>query len=207
LAACKASAEENNLAFLEQLESEWKWLFHELQASRGYDTPIQAQALHFIRQVVVTHMDCQSLNILKDMTAAKDDKTIRLIDFEYAGWNPRAADIANTFCEYCDMNNLCADYEREYPSRSQQNDYLLSYVRHADSNLAAQLTQIQQWEPFLATLRAEVGRFSALSHLAWSIWSVVKSRESSNIDFEYMVYARHRMDGYQFAKQQFFNKK
>jgi hypothetical protein len=105
------------------------------------------------------------------------------------------------------MNNLCADYEREYPSRSQQNDYLLSYVRHADSHLAAQLTEAQQWEPFLDTLRAEVGRFSALSHLVWSIWSVVKSRESSNIDFDYTVYARHRMDGYHFAKQQFFHKK
>ena len=144
-------------------------------------------------------MDCQSLNILKDASGS-----IRLIDFEYAGWNPRAADIANTFCEYCDMNNISADYEKEYPSDEAQNDYLKNYVLQSSPDLAQQLSALQQWESFLAPIRSEIGRFSLLSHLGWSIWCIVKAKEESAIDFDYLAYARHRMDGYYLSKKKYF---
>jgi thiamine kinase-like enzyme len=194
-----AVAPSDDKPFLQTLKTEWKWLKSQLEIIPSTASPIQAQAFNLIRQVTLTHMDCQSLNILKDAS-----NSIRLIDFEYAGWNPRAADIANTFCEYCDMNNLCARYQEEYPSDQQQNVYLKAYVQHAKPEMAEQLSRDTQWEPFLATLRAEVGRFSVLSHLGWSIWSIVKAKEESGIEFDYMAYSHHRWDGYLFAKNKFF---
>lgn len=215
-----------NLDFLKELQKEWDWLYLNLQTTatttatgtintnsetattttRDVES-VQALASNFIRQVVVTHMDVQSLNILK----SDQDDTIKIIDFEYAGWNPRAADIANTFCEYCDMNNINANYEEEYPTRSQQNEYLTQYVQVADPKLAKELDDGEAsaaWVPFLDQLRLEIGRFSLLSHLGWAVWSVVKANEesSSSIDFDYIHYARHRMEGYNFAKQKFFFK-
>jgi thiamine kinase-like enzyme len=191
----------NNMELLKRIETEWKWLFSELQETNDTDD-IEMQALEFIRQVVLTHMDCQSLNILKN-----DSDDIRVIDFEYAGWNSRALDISNTFCEYCDMNNICADYEKEYPSDEQQNDFLVPYVRRAHPDLAEQLDTTNQWVCFLKYVRHEVGRFSLVSHLGWAIWSVIKSKEDSSIDFDYIKYGLHRIDGYKFAKNKFFDGK
>jgi thiamine kinase-like enzyme len=206
-----------NAAFVQTLHTEWTWLRNELETTPTPATPaspIQTQALEFIRQVVLAHMDCQSLNVLKNMESSDsvtdddDDssnhhhnKNIKLIDFEYAGWNPRAADIANTFWEYCDMNNLRAKYDTEYPTAEQQSVFFRSYVQRADPSLAdAVSAEPNQWDDFLDTLRREVGRFSLLSHLVWSVWSVLKATEESGIDFDYMAYARHRMDGYEWAK-------
>jgi thiamine kinase-like enzyme len=192
----------DNMELLTLLENEWKWLYSELQSTTLKDA-VQLQALEFINQTVMTHMDGQSLNFLKD---EKDD--IRVIDFEYAAWNPRAVDIANTFCEYCDMNNICADFENEYPSDAQQNAFLIPYIRQAQPSLAEQMDQDEIWAAaFLATIRQEIGRFSLVSHLNWATWSVIKSKEDSGINFDYIKYAHHRMDGYQFAKKKFFDQR
>eukprot|EP00980_Cylindrotheca_fusiformis_P010021 scaffold2214_cov139-Cylindrotheca_fusiformis.AAC.18 len=204
----EAKMPSHNMELLKRLEHEWKWLndgdwLQKTTTTTNVNEDAQTQALKFIRQIVVTHMDCQSLNFLKD----QEKNTIRVIDFEYAGWNPRAVDIANTFCEYCDMNNISADFEKEYPSDAQQDAYLIPYIRQADPRLAEQMEADPKGfgAEFLATLRQEIGRFTLVSHLGWAVWSVIKSKEDSAIDFDYIKYAHHRMDGYQFAKNKFFS--
>jgi hypothetical protein len=199
----------DTLLFVQGLKEEWKWLKTQLESTchaetAATGTPLELKASQFIREIVLTHMDCQSLNILKDSCTSSTGNVVRLIDFEYSGWNPRAADIANTFCEYCDMNNVCADYENEYPSEEEQNVFLRAYVTRVQPSLAAELTVDGGWNVFLATLRAEVGRFTLLSHMGWTVWSVIKSKESILKDFDYMAYARHRMDGYKLFKPKFF---
>merc|ERR1712194_38747 len=108
----------------------------------------------------------------------------RLIDFEYCGWNPIAADIANTFCEYCEFSNLCADCDKEYPSPAQQDEFFWNYLLESNPTLAKQFSSYTrrqdgesnvgcfnsencdiEWELFSTTLQQEVGRFSLLSHL------------------------------------------
>ena len=62
----------------------------------GTNSPIVAEALEFIRRLAITHMDCQPLNILINKEVAEEGrndtghppKMLRLIDFEYSGWNP-----------------------------------------------------------------------------------------------------------------------
>ncbi|KAG7364059.1 choline/ethanolamine kinase [Nitzschia inconspicua] len=144
----------------------------------------------------------------------KDAKVdfLRLIDFEYSGWNPVAADIANTFCEYCEMSNLKADYEAEYPSNDQQDEFFWYYCSaypvdddHPQFAMIPRNRNTDAWKEFSQSLQQEVGRFSLLSHLGWAIWSVVKSNEKDGVDFDYLVYANHRMEGYDWAKQKFFS--
>lgn len=139
----------------------------------------------------------------------------------------KAADIANTFCEYCEMTNLCADFDKEYPTLAQQESFFWHYLLRADPPRAKQFLMNAQrhqegennfdgidehvegppsdaeWNLFCTALQHEVGRFSLLSHLGWAIWSVVKAKEEDGVDFDYMAYARHRMDGYAWAKERF----
>ncbi len=112
------------------------------------------------------------------------------------------------------MTNLCADYDKEYPSPSQQDEFFWHYLVQSNPSRAQQFasyssrqngtaTPDAEWDLFSTTLQQEVARFSLLSHLGWSIWSVVKSEEDDGIDFDYLVYAKHRMDGYAWAKKKF----
>jgi ethanolamine kinase len=211
---------------LEEIQGEWKWLSREIgpengglvgteQEGEGNDIDskeyIQRRAIRYCRDVVFTHMDCQSLNILTPVTptavgstTSKNDranKEIRLIDFEYAGMNPRAVDLGNTFAEFCDMNNLKPDYEREYPSEMCQNVFLLNYICASDDVLAEEIDEMTAdgKELFLSIMRDVIGKHSLLSHLGWACWALIMSK-TSTIEFEYVAYAKIRMDGYRFFK-------
>jgi len=178
---------------------------------------IQNLAIKYCRELVFAHMDCQSLNILTplcinhddhDNNNNKDDENIhlQLIDFEYSGMNPRAADIGNTFCEFCDMNNLAPDYAKEYPSTSVQDMFLLSYIRANNESLAKSIQDgMKQDEKdlFLSTMRQEIGKHSLISHLGWAVWALVQNKVSS-IEFDYIRYSEIRMEGYFMFKNQLF---
>lgn len=212
-------------AFRLELETEWKWLksalLQENKALQKVIPPIDGsetrsiaeQATAFIHEIVLTHGDCQSLNLLRPASTSTTSTTttpqpddiflLKLIDFEYAGWNARATDIANTFCEYCDMNNLKAVYETEYPSVAAQCAFLQSYLDTVEPSPVKHMTAAER-ETFVKTLMHEIGRYTLVSHLGWAIWSLVQHRLSS-IDFDYIAYAQHRMVGYRYFKQRYWN--
>lgn len=237
--------------FLQDWQTEWSWLKQAFQrhyatAAGGNDkdhdsmTPaLRAQMI--LREVVLTHMDCQPLNLLKhsrghsniaqqqpqeEHLGVAGEPPLRLIDYEYAGLNPRAADIANTFCEFCNMTLLCANYETEYPSCATQDEFLLAYFRATYSleeekkknqrspHTAADTTANRI---LLAALRHEIGRYTVLIHLKWAVWSLVQYRNrrlrsntttdngSCGGGFDYMAYAQQRMQGYHYHKCLFWN--
>jgi thiamine kinase-like enzyme len=166
-------------------------------------------------------MDCQSLNLLR--STSDSTQPIRLIDYEYAGLNPRAVDLANTFCEFTDMNNLRADYERQYPDEETQNTLLRAYlseiVRSTNNGDSTQPSwrrycrrdddddgSLVVGGAFLEALRSEIGRYTVLSHVQWAIWSLVQHYRCRllSIDFDYAAYASHRLTGYQHHRRRFF---
>jgi thiamine kinase-like enzyme len=80
---------------------------------------LEEMACQFYDEIVLTHTDCRSSYLMRpaassDGSSSDDDSDqggdndnnlalpLQLIDYKYAGLNPRAADIANTFNEYCD---------------------------------------------------------------------------------------------------------
>jgi thiamine kinase-like enzyme len=218
----RQSTMDDERALLHRLSIEWKWLKAQLSqpppsTDDHHHHKMAQNAYSFVRRVTVTHMDCQPLNILVEVDApipagnnhTTEEIHLRLIDFEYSGFNPAAADMGNTFCEYCEMSNLKADYEKEYPSPLQQGDFFWYYCQQYDDDTKKEFAipddrSSDDWKTFSAAMQHEVGRFSLLSHLGWAIWSVIKSKEEDGVDFDYIFYAKHRMDGYEWGKKKFF---
>jgi len=204
------------------LEREWEeWLYPSLFTSTTSEEEKQKEenknvysekATSFLRQVVFTHMDCQSLNILTPLSPPNNDNnnttaTVKLIDFEYASHNRRVIDIANTFCGCCAMINLCPNYSKEYPSCELQDDFLRAYVGKVAPALAMELDEEEEegWSVFLQQARMEVGKHTLISHLLYGVWSIVQwGNEGCDIDFDYVRYAELRMEGYLYFKKRFW---
>lgn len=226
---------------LSRLCHEWTWLEEELHQDLSTTESPQARvAAQFFAQIVFTHMDMQSLNFLRptsdnngntntngkvpQQTNHNNNSDLKVIDFEYAGWNPRGIDMANTFCEHCDMNHMQADFAKEYPSEDIQNEFLEHYIQtysmaaaaatpssrspqqppQETTSLRQQVLDYQKDALFLQAARTEIGRYTLVSHLSWAIWSVVQTYVS-DIDFDYIRYAQHRLEGYEYMKAQFFS--
>jgi thiamine kinase-like enzyme len=144
-----------NFSLFELISTQWKWLRPQLLNEPSFEDVAGREALRWIRENVLTHMDCQPLNVLKQADAANGQGPIHLIDFEYAGWNPRATDLANTLCEFCDMDNLEGDLEKDYPCTQVQNDFLRAYL---------EATYLEQpSDAVLRVLQHEIGRFTLVS--------------------------------------------
>lgn len=267
-------------SIVQTIEHEWKWYQQEMMnnssreekdyCSSHIDQSIQQKAIKFCREIVFTHMDCQSLNILTpissmsslsecqsilsfnnddhpEMEESSDNSsitsnlshhnpesttidemktnkaaTIHIIDYEYASFNRRVIDIANTFLEHCDMNNLKPNYELEYPSKEEQYLFLSCYLRQCGKNDSSlfwlrdlfveeegmvrstrQCCKTEKDE-FLDVVQSEVTKHTLFSHLEWSCWSIIQSIQCS-IDFDYVKYAEIRMKGYFYFKNLCWN--
>ncbi|CAN0176450.1 unnamed protein product, partial [Hapterophycus canaliculatus] len=122
---------------------------------------------------------------------------LQVIDFEYSGYNPRAFDIANHFCEHAGFDS---NFEKSYPKAETQVDFLKAYEGGGESAIQSPHTDE---EAFFEALRTEVNRWALPSHLWWSAWAVVQARYSP-IDFDFVDYARLRLAGYRLHKAAYF---
>lgn len=186
-------------SLLSTLKNEFHWL--ETRLNTDTETllpggPLAIKAREFANDIVLSHLDCQSLNLLRPQHV---NTPLHLIDFEYAGLSPRAFDIANHFCEHCDMNNIKANYETEYPSVTTQDEFLGAYMDELPTSPLKGLNE-GEVRDFTDHLRDEIARYTLLSHLRWAIWSVLQS-QLSDIDFDYIGYAEHRLEGYNHARK------
>jgi len=139
--------------------------------------------------VVLCHNDLLSGNIMVDRDG-DDIRHMTFIDFEYADWAPRGFDLGNHFCEYAGFDG---DYSR-YPADPSMfvKEYLMAY---------------QGSEPIESRIQhvvKEANVFALAAHLYWAAWSILQAKWSS-IDFDYMEYARVRLDEYYKRKDEFLN--
>ncbi|EDQ84797.1 uncharacterized protein MONBRDRAFT_34561 [Monosiga brevicollis MX1] len=127
--------------------------------------------------LVICHNDLLAGNILR-----QEDGSVRFIDYEYCGANPRAYDFANHFNEYCGLGPV--DFGK-YPSVDAQRRFVEVY---ADALGGDMLQTPESREAFLASIEAH----RMASHLLWSIWSLLQAT-SSQIEFDYVGYAHERI--------------
>jgi ethanolamine kinase len=130
------------------------------------------------KDLVLCHNDLLVKNIIYD----KKTDQISFIDFEYTHLNYYLYDIANHFVEYAGVEN--ADFTL-YPTRDEQKSWLKFYFQTRPMNE-------QMINDDLCHL---IDQFSALSHLMWGLWALVQSR-LSQLDFDYIHYAKQRLDCY-----------
>ncbi|KAL5732672.1 hypothetical protein ACOSP7_032023 [Xanthoceras sorbifolium] len=135
------------------------------------------------------HNDLQYGNIMID----EETKSITIIDYEYASYNPVAYDIANHFCE------MAADYHTEtphlldyskYPDLEERQRFLRAYL----GSTGDQLNDVE-----VNQLLQDVEKYTLASHLIWGLWGII-SEHVNEIDFDYIEYARQRFDQYWLRK-------
>ncbi|KAJ3088814.1 hypothetical protein HK102_007860 [Quaeritorhiza haematococci] len=153
--------------------------------------------------LVFCHNDSQYGNILR----LKNRNGIMIVDYEYAGVNPRGYDIGNHFCEWA------ADYHSSephrmhfnlYPSREEQLNFLEAYVDAEIAQLessdlpherAKALHMRENREEVLEHLLKESNKYALCSHLLWGLWGVMQA-PMSEISFNYVGYAAERFGEY-----------
>ncbi|KAK9080795.1 hypothetical protein SSX86_000553 [Deinandra increscens subsp. villosa] len=141
--------------------------------------------------VVFCHNDLQYGNIMIE----DETRTITLIDYEYASYNPVAYDLANHFCEWA------ANYHTDTPHVLDYNNYpdLEERKRFVQSYLSSSGNQPCDSE--VDELIEDVEKYSLANHLFWGLWGII-SGHVTHIEFDYLEYARQRFSQYWLKKSQ-----
>ncbi|GES91460.1 probable choline kinase 2 isoform X2 [Rhizophagus clarus] len=154
--------------------------------------------------IVFAHNDTQYGNILR-----LTDGSLVVVDFEYAGYNYQAFDIANHFCEWMydyrssDPHKMKLDL---YPNENQQIDFLRSYL---DTYLTSDDHTInnhsETHDSCLRKLKLDVYAFTLASHVMWGLWGLVQSGQSQ-INFDYLSYGMERLHRFRELKNEVYER-
>eukprot|EP01083_Nonionella_stella_P067880 179839_1 len=128
----------------------------------------------------------------EDIKADSDAEgmVVKVIDYEYAGYNYRSFDFGNFFNElmidnyYKDAPYFKID-EANYPSEDYRRRFVSSY-------LDALVDETVVNDDTVSSMMKEIEYGSMLSHLWWTMWGIVESQRN-DIDWDYMEYARQRL--------------
>ena len=137
--------------------------------------------------IVLCHNDLHQGNVM----LRKEDRSVILIDFEYAALSPRGFDLANHFCEWASDYTAdtpeSLDYAHRYPSAEEQMIFIRAYCDEA-------LSEDVECEPEMLFLEAQA--YVPVSHLLWAHWGIIQATKSF-ISFDYLRFAYERLDQFQ----------
>jgi ethanolamine kinase len=137
--------------------------------------------------VVFCHNDVHSANMIYN----EETDTIRLIDYEYAGPNYFAFDIANHFCEFAGVENV--DYQK-YPSEMVQKMWIRMYLEEFQM-LKGEDKASPIEDTAVNSLYIEVNKLVLGCHLLWVVWALFQAGNST-IEFDFIEYASMRYAEY-----------
>ena len=217
-AARKGDARARRAVDLDAMRSEAEWLVDEIRAKRdaaraaAARAPSPAAGAALLASsgfdLVFGHNDCQAANLLLRRGGA-----LRMIDFEYAGANLQACDLAAVFNE-CAMDysadaaaraggrGFAADPrvgERGYPGFGAQQTLARAYLRAyagdaagADDRAVARLLDA-----------VELLRMAQL--VAWGMWAVVRapSAEPAPGEFDFLALSAFYFESYRRLKREY----
>lgn len=151
--------------------------------------------------VVFTHNDLLAGNVLIPLDFYENPesrKDMKFIDYEYAGYNPRAFDIANHFCEFAGFD---FDIENNFPDNKTRIAFISLYLR--DFVSAGVLTEETAHDlEFLRGFEGVVLTHCLLSNLFWGCWAVLQA-SISTIDFDFLDYAGKRIAAFHRHRKEF----
>jgi choline kinase len=153
---------------------------------------------------VFSHNDTHYGNLLrlKDRGGGIDEhRQIIVVDFEYAGPNPAAYDIANHFQEWTANYNSLSPHLLNpscYPTLEERRNFYSSYLRHARMLAEDPITDGDELANLIKDLELDVRIWTAASHAGWAIWGIVQARDDlegniADVEFDYIQYAIGRM--------------
>ncbi|CAG0912915.1 unnamed protein product [Notodromas monacha] len=133
---------------------------------------------------------CHNDALLENIVLSCDRKSVTFIDYEYAGTNVTAYDIANHFNEWAGVEEV--DYSL-YPSREEQTEWIRRYLMSTKKYQGVKCLTVSDAE--VDDMISWVNKFSAASHLFWAVWAIIQA-SSSDIDFDFLGYAITRYNEY-----------
>ncbi|RKP08642.1 kinase-like domain-containing protein [Thamnocephalis sphaerospora] len=146
--------------------------------------PQLAEAVRKINSpIVFGHNDMQYGNILR---LRSEPDTLVLIDFEYAGYNPRGYDIANHFCEWSANYHGPTPHLLEpqhMPNAAERDIFLRAYLEESLGRVPS--------DDEVETLWNEVQAYIPCSHALWSLWGLLQAGRT-DIEFDYLAYGAQR---------------
>ncbi|PIN02841.1 Choline kinase [Handroanthus impetiginosus] len=137
------------------------------------------------QEIGFCHIDLQYGNIMID----DEKRSITIIDYEYASYNPVAYDLANHFCEmaanyHTDTPHIL-DYSK-YPGLEERQRFIQEYLTSAGQEPSD--TTVDQFVD-------DIEKYTLANHIFWGLWGII-SAYVNHIDFDYMAYAKQRLEQY-----------
>ncbi|KAL2232093.1 probable choline kinase 1 [Sesamum indicum] len=148
------------------------------------------------QEIGFCHNDLQYGNIMID----EQRRSITIIDYEYASYNPVAYDIANHFCE------MAANYHTDtphileyskYPGLEERRRFVQQYLRSAGDEPS---------DAAIEQLADDVEKYTLANHIFWGLWGLI-SAYVNHIEFDYKEYARQRFEQYWSRKREILDVK
>lgn len=137
-------------------------------------------------EYVFCHNDLQYGNLLR--TKGEEHHCLAVIDFEYAGPNPRAYDIANHFNEWMANYHESPAHVMDplsYPTYEEAQIFFEEYIYYG--KVIARREDPVVTEEEIQELRDAVDLWRCMSHAQWAIWGVVQALpadQSTNLTAE-----------------------
>ncbi|GAA5800996.1 kinase-like domain-containing protein [Helicostylum pulchrum] len=146
--------------------------------------------------VVFAHNDTQYGNVLQ----LENTNELVVVDFEYAGYNPRGYDLSNHFCEWAydyHSDQPASMDMKKYPTHDEQIRFLKAYLETPSKFDNPDINDSVTPE----SLQKESAMWLMAGHLAWGLWGLIQANQSE-IDFDYFLYSTQRLNAFRedFAK-------
>ncbi|GMP80007.1 hypothetical protein CsSME_00035278 [Camellia sinensis var. sinensis] len=115
------------------------------------------------QEIGFCHNDLQYGNIMME----EETRSITIIDYEYASYNPVAYDLANHFCE------MAANYHTEtphvlnysvYPGLEERQRFARTYLSSAGNQPSD--SEVEQ-------LVDDAEKYTLANHLFWGLWGII----------------------------------
>ncbi|XP_016964179.1 choline kinase alpha isoform X2 [Drosophila biarmipes] len=159
---------------------------------------------HSVSPSPCPELDTTNDSALDASFTTDNEPDLIIIDFEYCAYNYRGYDLANHFIEWTfDYTNPQFPYFYHNTSNcatvQQRRDFIVNYLKkfHDDENYNPTGQELDKVD-------AEIQFFTMLSHLFWSLWSVINV--TSSIEFGYWEYGIARILEYQKLKAAYLAK-
>ncbi|SBS87851.1 choline kinase, putative [Plasmodium ovale] len=154
------------------------------------------QSDNIANHVVFCHNDLQENNIINT------NKCLRLIDFEYSGYNFLSADIANFFIE------TSIDYSSStYPFFHIDKEKYISYENRKlfiNEYLSIYLDKspISPDKKIIDQILEAIEVQALGAHLLWAFWSIIRAYQTKSYnEFDFFLYAEERFKMYDNQKE------
>ncbi|KAI7873525.1 kinase-like domain-containing protein [Mucor mucedo] len=145
--------------------------------------------------IVFAHNDTQYGNVLQ----LENTNELVVVDFEYAGYNPRGFDLANHMCEWAynyHSDQPAAMNMSLFPTYEEQIRFLKAYLETPSKFDNPAINGVTP-----ESLQKECTMWLMASHLSWGLWGLIQANQSE-IDFDYFLFSTQRLNAFreEFAK-------